>query len=345
MFDRWSDLILKISIKKLSEITGFSPATISNALNNKKGVNKETADQILKIAKELGYQSETKVTHIKIVTFIKHSRVGRESDPYTSLVEWMEKECRSAGYKTIIYNLEQTDPKFKDCLDELLNDRSSGILLLAAGMQQEDAELFKDSLAPVVVIDNWFDDVLYDSILISNTDSVHNAVNYLIRKGHREIGYIRSSLRIRNFYYRELGYYRALRENNIDLVPEYIFDLEMSTDGAYRGMKDYLSRPHKLPTALIADDDLFAFSAIKALKEYGYKIPEDVSIIGFDDLPFCNVSSPPLTSIKVNKQGMAQMAVRRLIDQIKGAYSANMKIQICTEFIERESVMTIPPQL
>lgn len=334
---------MKVSIKRLSEVTGFSPATVSNALNNKKGVNRETADQIVRAAKELGYYEEAKINRIKIVTFRRHGNVVRGYEAYTSLVQWMEKECRKAGYQTLIYNLDQPEDAFRESLEEIKNDKNSGIILLAAGMLEEDAGLFKDSLAPLVLVDNWFDDLLYDSVLMNNEDAVYHAVNYLIRKGHRKIGYICSSSRIKNFYYREQGYRRALSDNHIELETDFVYPLRISVEESYKDMKDFLSKPHKMPTAFVCDDDLFAFSAMKAITEAGYRIPEDVSVIGFDDLPFCEVSAPRLTSIRVDKQGMAQMAVRRLKDLIDGEYSSKMKIQICTEFIERESVRSLMP--
>ncbi|MEG1427702.1 MAG: substrate-binding domain-containing protein, partial [Oscillospiraceae bacterium] len=94
----------------------------------------------------------------------------------------------------------------------------------------------------------------------------------------------------------------------------------------------------KLPTAFFADNDIIALGAMKALCENGYKIPEDISVIGFDDLPFGAISSPSLTTIRVYKQEMGQTAVRRLIETIKNESSIKTKIQVCNTFVERDSV-------
>ena len=103
-----------------------------------------------------------------------------------------------------------------------------------------------------------------------------------------------------------------------------------------------MERNPQLPTAYFADNDIIALGAMKALKEAGCRIPEDISIIGFDDLPFCEISSPPLSTIRVFKQEMGQMAVKRLLDKIKSQSKIVSKIQIGTEYIERESVKALP---
>ena len=93
-----------------------------------------------------------------------------------------------------------------------------------------------------------------------------------------------------------------------------------------------------MPTAFFADNDMIALGCIKAFQEFGYRVPEDISVIGFDDLPFCEISSPRLTTIKVFKYEMGQLAVRRVIELMKNGGKINTKTQICTEFVERDSV-------
>ena len=97
-----------------------------------------------------------------------------------------------------------------------------------------------------------------------------------------------------------------------------------------------------LPTAYFADNDIIAIGALKALQEAGIRVPEDVSLIGFDDMPFCEMSSPKLTTIRVFKQEMGMIAVKRLLEHLAEAKVINTKIQVCTQFIERESVRKLP---
>ena len=110
---------------------------------------------------------------------------------------------------------------------------------------------------------------------------------------------------------------------------------------ANKDMKEYLAKGAKMPTAFFADDDMIALGCIKAFQEAGYRVPEDISVASFDDLPFCEISSPRLTTIKVFKYEMGQIAVRRLIEVMKDGGKINTKTQVCTEFVERDSVIDL----
>lgn len=332
---------MKTSIREISKITGFSPATVSNALSGKRGVNKDTAEKILATAKERGYINETKITSIKFVIYKKTGEIISDTPFFSSLIEGVEMESRASGYKTVICNLDKSSDEFNQLLEQILNDPTSGILLLATELSEEDVKVFEKAVSPVIVVDSWYGKLKFDSVLINSTDSVHNAVEYLISKGHRDIGYLRSEFRIKNFSYRSQGYKRALIQKRIPINEYYQVTLRPTMDGAYRDMDKYLSSKPKLPTAFVADNDIIALAAIKALKQYGYRIPKDISVIGFDDLPFCGISSPSLTTIRVFKQEMGRMAVKQLINKIQNGSSIHTKIEICTAFIERDSVKEV----
>lgn len=328
---------MKTSIKQLSEITGFSPATISNALNNKRGVNKETADIILKAAMEAGYVNDTKISSIRFIVYKKHGRVVADTPFFSELISGVENECRACGYRTEICHLDKSDENFEKLLEQIIGDRTSANLVLATEFSEKDAAPFKQSVCPVVMLDCWFEDMSFDAVIIDNTDSVYNAAAFLIENGHEKIGYLKSSTPIKNFYYREVGYRRALHRAGLAVNPQYTIPLAPSMDGSYRDMNAYLDKHSDLPTAFCSDNDNIALGACKALLEHGYRIPKDISVIGFDDMPFCEIASPPLTTIKVFKQEMGALAVRRLVSIIKSGNNIKTKTQICTEFVERES--------
>jgi DNA-binding LacI/PurR family transcriptional regulator len=329
---------VKTSIKQLSEMTGFSSATISNALNNKKGVNKQTSDLILKAAVEAGYVNDAKITSIRFIVYRKHGRVVADTPFFAGLISGVENECRACGYDTVIVHLDKTDENFYKLLDQILKDRTTANMVLATEFSEKDAEPFKKAACPVIMLDCWFEDMSFDAVIIDNTDSVYNSASYLIKNGHEKIGYLKSSTPIKNFYYREIGYRRAMTRAGLQINPNYTVSLTPSMDGSYRDMSAYLEKHKDLPTAFCADNDNIALGACKALQEHGYHIPKDISIIGFDDMPFCEISSPPLTTIRVFKQEMGAFAVRRLVSVIKSGSTIKTKTQICTEFVERESV-------
>ena len=162
----------------------------------------------------------------------------------------------------------------------------------------------------MVMLDNWYEDLNFNAVLIDNTDAASAAVRYLIEKGHRKIGHLKGSYGIKNFYYREEGYIRTLRENGLECDPGHTFLLTPSMEGACADMESLLQREPDLPTAFFADNDMIALGAIRALKQNGYNVPGDVSVVGFDDLPFCAISSPPL---QVRRQLLHQGAGAQLL--------------------------------
>ena len=333
---------MKASIKQISQMTGFSPATVSNALNRKRGVNRETSEKIFRTAEELGYQPEKVITKIKFVTYRKNGLIIDNNQFFPSMIEGVERQAKDLGYETIFSRLDYEDDSFEDRLKEVLEDTSSLMILLGAEMLEEDYLLFKGYKGHIVLLDGWSEDMGFDAVMINNTDSVCHAMEYLVEKGHKEIGYLRGNYRIKAFRYREYGYIRVLEKHGLPIREEYQVTIGTQLESAYEDMKRYLESSPKLATAYFADNDIIAIGAMRALQEKGVRIPEDVSIIGFDDIPFSVVPHPELTTIHVFKQDMGETAVRRALDYIRyPGRREKMKIQICTKYIERGSVKNL----
>ena len=329
---------MKVNIKKLSELSGFSPATISNALHNKRGVSRETAEAVLKLARENGYLTKNTIKNIKLVTYSDSGEVFSDSPFFSVLMESVENEGRKSGYDTTIFNLYRRKPDYEQKLQQILSDTSSAILLMGTELNEEDAKSFLDAPVPLVLLDCWFDNLSFNAVLMNNEDSVGQAVNYLVSQGHTQIGYLRGSVRIRNFISRGRGYRRALETQGLPVEEKYMLDLRPSIAGAYHEMNRILKEGRQMPTAFIADNDMIALGAMQALQKNGYRIPEDISIIGFDDISFCEVFLPHLTTVSVHKKEMGRLAVKQLIKLIKNPGEVKVKTEICNELAIRGSV-------
>lgn len=329
----------KPSVKKISEATGFSPATVSNALNMKRGVNRETVERILKAAEELGYSVGSKgMKSIKFVLFRRNGLIIDGSMFHPEVIEGVEQAAKESGLNTMFVRLDYDAPDYEEQVERLSMDLSCGVILLATEMQQEDFELFRNFKCPLVLLDGWCDGMHFDGVLINNSESAALAVRYLIDKGHSSIGYIGGDFRIQAFRSRELGYRRAMYEHGLEPCPEWCVTVGTKIETAYEGMLRYLEKEPKLPTAFFADNDLIALGAMKALTEKGWRVPEDVSIVGIDNLPYSAISNPPLTTIQVHKQSMGREAVERLLSISERPQEARIKLECCTSFIERKSV-------
>lgn len=332
---------MKVSVKQISETTGFSPATVSNALNHKKGVNKETSAEIFRVAKELGYIPENKISKIKFVIYKRTGGIIDDSPFFNLLIDGVEKECRKFGYEMVICHLDRRAPDYEEQVRWMLNDTASAVILLGTELMGNDIEIYRGAKCPFLLFDYFDSEMTMDGVLINNTDSARVATEYLIDKGHKKIGYLRGDFRIQAFRSRAAGYLRALHNHNLTADSRYTFTLETTMDGAYKKFLNTLKEHPELPTAFFADNDMIALGAMKALQECGYKIPGDISVVGFDDLPFCEIASPRLTTIRVSKPEMGAAAVRRMHELIEHIGQGTEKISICTDFVERDSVRDI----
>ena len=287
---------MKVNIRRISELTGFSPATVSNALNHKKGVNAETAAKILAVAKELGYNEESRISRIKFVTFKKYGNVVEDTPFFPLMVAGVEEECRTLGLDMILINLDRRQANFDEVFTGICEDKTSAVILLGTELEDEDIDLVRRLPHPFVIIDYWKEDMSFDTVLINNADAARMATEYLVEKGHKKIGYLKGSFRIKPFRSRYAGYKNALDRAGIPVVEDYIVELSPTMDQAYQDMKEFLTRKPKpkLPSAFFADNDMIALGAMKAMWE--------------------------------------------LRDMMKDAPGLHLKTQVCTEFVERQSV-------
>ncbi len=328
----------KVNLKQISERLGVSLATVSNALNHKRGVNTQTAAAVFRVAKELGYIKEDTISKIKFVIFRKNGLIIEDTPFFSLIFEGIEKECRALGYEVALSHLNQEEPDYVAQVRWLLNDSSSALIILGTELSDKDVKQFANASCPVLTLDFWCSDMTFNGVLINNTDSARMAVAYLISKGHREIGYLRGRFRIKAFHSRAQGYRFAMHAAELTVNPDHTVTVQTSILGAYEDMLAHIDSGAPLPTAFFADNDLMALGAMKALQERGYRIPQDVSIIGFDDISYSEIASPPLTTIRVPKQEMGQLAVRRVVEMMRDDNKIKTKIQVCTSFVERESV-------
>lgn len=337
---------MSISSKELANILGISPSTVSMVFNNKPGISEDTRVKVLEAAKEYGYKySEKKapkaqVGTIYLIIYKKHGAIINDTPFFFNVTEGIEKECRRNNCNLQIkYFDERNDLSAQ--IDSLNNDSCSGILLLATEMDETDFIIFNSLKKPLVVLDCYYDELQYDSVIINNVQGAYIATEYLIKNGCKKIGYLHSNVKISNFSERADGYYKALRRYNIDTSHPYIVEVRPTTEGAYKDMLTYLNTHENLPDGFFADNDIIAAACMKAFSEKGIKIPNDISIVGFDDIPIGELLTPPLTTMNVPKHSLGSRAVRTLLNRIGEQNLRQIKLELSTQIVERGSVKKI----
>ncbi len=336
---------MALRVKDVAEMLKVSTATVSLVLNNKPGVSEETRQRVLKLVQEMGYDTNIlskpalkNSRSIRFIVYKKHGNVVSDTPFFSSLIEGIEQESRKEGYNLLISYMNENENKM-EVLRMIQENLLEGLIILATEMTEEDVLPFTQLGVPVILLDNCFESQKLDTVVIDNLQGAYEAVIHLINAGHKRIGYLRSSIRINNFEVREKGLLRALERYGIKAEGKYAISLQPTLEGAYADMLHALKSNCSLPSAFFADNDIIAFGAIKALRELGLKIPEDVSIIGFDDMPFCEIIEPSLTTIKVYSQRMGMLAVKRLLEKIEGDAPESLRLEAGTLLVVRKSVL------
>jgi LacI family transcriptional regulator len=323
----------------LAKIAGVSPATVSIVLNNKKGVGEETRKHVLSVLEEYNYtlpkKSNSSPKNILFLKYIKNGMIVEENSGFIStIMDSIENDCRSQGYNLSIINSE-------NCLEETLQhieyDNYEGIIVLGTELEPFTYPLLEKIPIPFLVIDNVMPNFDCNCVVINNRELVYHAVSYLASLGHKDIAYLRSNMSIQNFDERTQAFYDCCNTLHMNFEPEHEFLLTPTLLGAYDSMKAYLSKGAHLPSCAFADNDTIAIGAMKAIKEFHYKIPNDISIIGFDDIHFAAASSPALTTINVPKKTIGSIALRQLHYSIEDPSFHNIKICVGGTLVIRHS--------
>lgn len=338
---------MKVRAKDIAKRLGVSPATVSNALNGRKGVGEEMTQRIHETAQEMGYfaekraQSSPSNAFIRLVIYKRHGQVVMDTQFFMELIEGIERECRNNGLELVITHLHQEkDANLDDRIRTICNEDCAGIMLLATEMYVEDLVQFESVKSPMIALDNIFPHHDIETVAIDNFEAGYHAARYLISMGHRHIGHITSALRFYNSDDRLAGFEAAMREADLPVGPEDIISVTPTVEGAYRDMGLHLQeRKEPLPTAFFAFNDIAAVGSIRALSDAGHSLYKDISMIGMDDTSICQISKRPLSTLRVFREEMGVAAVRRLMAMGMGEESeAFLKTTVSVRLVPRETV-------
>lgn len=337
---------MSIKVKDLAAKLNLSPSTVSLVLNNRPGISDATREKVRAAVIEMGYgellseESDGK-KNLLFVVYRKHDAVPN-STPYFSqvfseIIEGMESQVKVRGYQLLVSYVDEYT--VQDEVMRIKKEDVEGILVLATEMKEAEMDAFSDVSVPIVVVDNYMAHREFDCITINNEQGVHEVVEYFADMGHRDIGYLHVDHNANNFSERYYGFLRAMETFGLEMKKENLIQICTSGgDAVYQELKKKLSGWEKMPTAFFADNDIIAICAMRVLRELGYRIPEDVSIAGFDNITLSEMLDPPLTSIQIPKYKMGVVAVNTLIDKIKEQVEGVIKVEVRTSLVVRESV-------
>jgi DNA-binding LacI/PurR family transcriptional regulator len=334
-----------IKIKDIAKAANVSSATVSLVLNNKPGVSEATRQKVLQITQSLINSTQNQfilndgsAKAIRFLKIINHGHVlNRDHNVFiASYLDGLEAEARAKGYNLEVTTLTTTDAAAIN--SALSHSNIQGLIVLGTELTEQDLIIFEQFSIPMVFIDTEYEHLPFNFVDMNNIEAAYQIIKHFLAHGHSQIGLIKTTIETGNFRLREHGFLNALQYYKIPLNHSYIFEVDSTFDGAYQNIIQLLKKKPALPTALFASNDIIAYGCIKALKEFGFRVPEDISIIGFDDLPLSALMDPPLTTIKISKKQIGRMAMKLLLEKIESNSSVSSKIIIGSELVVRNSV-------
>ena len=331
---------MKPTIRDISRATGFSPATVSNALNGKRGVNEETLREVLKTARELGYYAGPAEgsSKVRLVVFRDERPIPEGYNAASALINGIQEECSRLDYELSIQYLDRMDPDFERNARLLSEDEHTAIILTGEGITDEEYRFFENARSPLILVGYWNPQMKHTSVTVDYELAVGSMIDYLVRNGHRRIGHLKCNLKTPSYLAREIWYKESLEKNGLQFHEDYTVLLEPGLESSYQAMRTYLRTDHELPTAFFADSDEIALGAMKALQEAGYRVPEQISVTGFGDIPFAQIASPELSSVHISQKELGQMAVQYLFHSLRDTRPVRTRILLPSTLVARSSV-------
>nr|WP_245308227.1 LacI family DNA-binding transcriptional regulator [Halalkalibacter urbisdiaboli] len=328
-------------MRDIADKLGVSSVTVSKALNDKEGVSIELKEKIKEVAKEMGYRFNTAAKSMKegisynIGIIIPERFTGDAQSFYLKFHQHISKMLEQYHYYGILQILSETDEKQLNLPRTYYENKVDGFIILGQ-VSNEYINLLTENEIPKVFLDFYTDSTDIDSIVTDNFYGVYELTNYLINCGHRDIAFVGNIYSTSSIQDRFLGFYKSLLEHRISLDQEYII-----SDRDERGKFIELEIPERLPTAFVCNNDQIGYELIRKLQSMGYSVPDDCSVVGFDNDIYSTLSNPPMTTVQVDIEEMSKVAVKFIIEKIKNSKKHYGRVLIKGEIIHRGSVKQI----
>ncbi|WFE89878.1 LacI family DNA-binding transcriptional regulator [Roseibium porphyridii] len=331
----------KVKIKDIAVKAGVAPATVSRALSNSGLVAEPKLSHIREVAASLGYRPNVVARNLRTQKTMSILVVVRDiGNPfYLNVFKGAESIARAAGYSLLMGNTED-DPKREEEYFEMLNDGHADGMILMTGKLPQDYELPKDISDKVVVALEMIDGSNLSHVVIDNEKAAFEAVNHLISLGHTRIGHITGPIPEGMSVRRLEGYNKAMAAATLPVHQGYIQNGDFSYQSGEEATYKLLDLPHP-PSAIFIGNDEMAFGAIRAARNKDIGVPEDISIVGFDDIYLGQAFVPALTTVNQPCLEIGRQAMMQLLAHLSGEKNSTETMIVPTHFVSRET--TAPP--
>lgn len=331
-----------VTMKDIADQLNISTVTVSKALSDKDGVSEELKNKIKKVSEEMGYRYNTLAKSMKegrsynVGVIVADRFIRDDGDAfYLKMYQSVVKSLSQADYYGILEIVSTEHEKDFVMPNIIQNNKVDGVIILGQ-MSYEYVSAINTMGIPLIFLD-FYDELLeVDSVVSDSFYCSYILTNYLIAQGHKDIAFVGNILSTSSILDRYLGYYKSLLLNDIPLKDEWVISDRMED-----GTTVDIELPVNMPTAFVCNNDALAYLLVNKLKKKGFKIPENISVVGFDNYIFATLSNPKLTTVEFDITLMSNEAVKAIIGKINNSGYRVGRLVINGKLIIRDSVKNL----
>jgi LacI family transcriptional regulator len=334
----------KVTIIEVAEKAGVSFGTVSRVINNDIHVKQETRERVLDAMKNLGYVANRQARSLAggksniIGVLVPDLGTGYTGE----IIRGIDAELSLTNLDLILYTTHRTASKEANYVANLAKGMVDGMLLVLPRSPADYIGTLSHRNFPFVLIDHQGTGRNCPAVGATNWQGAYRATEYLIKLGHTRIGFITGSMDLGCAMDRLEGYLSALRTHHASDAPELVYKGDFFQPDGYAGASALLDLPNP-PTAIFASNDIMALGAMDAVRSRGLRIPDDISVVGFDDIPQAAAVRPALTTVSQPLEKMGRVATQMLLDLLRQPDKEVSRIELPTELVIRDSCLNRSP--
>ena len=329
----------RFDIRDVARAAGVSVATVSRTINNIPSVNADMAARVREAIRELNYypnnQARALVSGKSRLFGLLVSDITNPFFP--ELIKRFEAAAVKHGYELLIGSTNY-DSELQHCLRRMIERNVDGVAIMTFGVEDPVLEELSDRNIPMVFVDVAQEEFRQDALMVDYLHGMQQGVEHLVALGHEDIGFISGPLSQHSASQRRAAFLEAMEACGCDPQERFLIEGDHQLEGGMFGMTQLLNRPDR-PTAVLCSNDLTAIGALRTLHKRGLRVPEDMSVVGFDDIHLAAFINPPLTTVKMSQTEIANGAIRILLDRIDGSlpHDSTTMPPISTSLVIRET--------
>lgn len=337
--DKKSQKKTRVYQRDIAELAGVSISTVSRVLGDVGGISESVKEQVYAAAAELGYEKsdDSDRTRLRNVTLLTNLPLAPSNDPFhADVLNTVELACSEAGVQLSLASFNNGPGSDEKVFSRIQQNPADGLLLLSMD-DMRIVDQIREMNIPLVMINVDNPDAPEDTFLPDNYQGARLAMRHLLENGHERILHIAESRRL-TIRRRTEAYHASLEEAGIRVDPKLIVETEINAEETYRVMKKRLKDSGPDFTAVFCANDISAMGFMRAAQELGLRIPQDISVVGFDDIASVAFLTPPLTTVRIEVGELASLALHRLIERVANPDLTPMRVSLACRLIKRQSV-------